>query len=314
MSGVFISGMGAVSPAGWGVETLLRALDGAALPVPQNVERPGWAHPLATLHVPPASPRPAWAAHPRLRRSAAISQFAMNAAAEALGSCQGGPPGIVFCTTCGCVNYSRRFYEEVLRDPAVASPLLFPETVFNAPASHLSAVLASAAVNYTLVGDTGVFLHGLALAAGWLEEGRVARCLVVAAEEVDWITADVLRHFRKSITLTEGAGAVLLTRERMANSCAELECVTAPQSFAAGGSSVRAEAARRVAAALSAEPATRADTTRLGESFSAGTAWQVLGAIGAARREQVPRATVCAPGLYQEAIGASFTILSSATT
>lgn len=314
MSGVFISGMGAVSPAGWGVENLLRALDGAALPTPQNIERPGWAHPLATLRVPPANPRPAWAAHPRLRRSAVVSQFAMGAAAEALGSSQGGPPGIVFCTTCGCVNYSRRFYGEVLRDTTVASPLLFPETVFNAPASHLSAVLASPAANYTLVGDTGVFLHGLALAAGWLEEGRVERCLVVAAEEVDWITADVLRHFRKSITLAEGAGAVLLTRERTADSCAELECVTDPQSFTAGGSSVRAEASRRVAAALSAKPSVRADTARLGESFSAGTAWQVLGAIGMARQKRLPRATACAPGLYQEAIGASFTVLSTATS
>ncbi|MBI3874673.1 MAG: hypothetical protein HY300_01625 [Verrucomicrobia bacterium] len=212
------------------------------------------------------------------------------------------------------MNYSVRFYDEVLRDPAVASPLLFPETVFNAPASHLSSVLASVAANYTLVGDTGVFLHGLALAAGWLEDGRVERCLVVAAEEVNWITADVLRHFRKSITLAEGAGAVLLTRERTADSCAKLECLTDPQSFAASGKGAPAEASRRVTAALPTGPAASADIARLGEGFAAGTAWQVLVAIGMARQKRLPRATACAPGLYQEAIGASFTVLSTATS
>lgn len=306
--------MGAVSPAGWGVESLLCALKSAAPPVPQNIERPGWARPFTVLRVPPPNPRPAWAVNPRMRRSAAISQFAMGAAAEALGDNTGGPLGIVFCTTCGCVNYSRRFYDEVLEEPTVASPLLFPETVFNAPASHLSAVLASAAVNYTLVGDTGVFLHGMALAAGWLEEGRVERCLVVSADEVDWITADVLRHFRKSTMLAEGAGAVLVTREQTANSCAALECVTDPQSFAAGRSSIRTEASRRVAAALPVGPAAVADTARLGESFAAGTAWQALGAIGAARQQRLSRAIVCTPGLYQEAIGASFTVLSTTTS
>jgi hypothetical protein len=305
-----------------------------------------------------------------MRRSAAISQFAMGAAAEALGGSTGGLLGIVYCTTCGCVNYSRRFYDEVLRDPTVASPLLFPETVFNAPASHLSAVLGTAAANYTLVGDTGVFLHGLALAAGWLEAGRVERCLVVAAEEVDWIIADALRHFRKSATLTEGAGAVLLTRERTADTFAELECVTDPEPFTTGDRrSQRAEALRRVASALPdaaqctfslpqrrgeggrrpdegwghpsqlPQPLTpalsphpmkgegeeaRRDSgaipsacipqwEQLGEAFSAGTVWQVLAAIDAARQGQLPRATVCVPGAYQEAIGASFKIHPAAT-
>ena len=71
----------------------------------------------------------------------------------------------------GCVNYSRRFYDEVLQDPATASPLIFPETVFNAPASHLAGYFASTAMDYTLVGDPCSFLQGTALAADWLETG-----------------------------------------------------------------------------------------------------------------------------------------------
>ena len=309
MSGIFLSGFGAVSPAGWGCEKLLGALRAGELPATQTIERPGWTRPLTVRRVPAPSPRPTWAAHARMRRAAAISQFAMGASEEALGSHTSGPLGIVYCTTCGCVNYSRRFYDEVLRDPTVASPLLFPETVFNAPASHLSAVLGTAAANYTLVGDSGVFLHGLALAAGWLEAGCVERCLVVAAEEVDWIIADALRHFRKSAILTEGAGAVLLTRERTAGTFAELESVTDPVPYAAGaGKTERAAAFQRVADALPTGLTTADETAALGESFSTGTAWQVLATIRTAQANRLPRVTVIVSGAYQEAIGASFTI------
>lgn len=313
MSAIFLSGFGAVSPAGWGMNALPGVGVAAAWPVPQPLERPGWTRPLMVQRVPAPATRPAWAAHARMRRAAAISQFALGAAMEALGGSIGGPLGVVFCTTCGGVNYSRRFYDEVLRDPAVASPLLFPETVFNAPASHLAAVLATSASNYTLVGDAGVFLHGLALAAGWLADGRVERCLVVAAEEADWITADALRHFQKNTRLAEGAGAVLLTRERTAQTWAALECVTDPEPFGYGAAQpARAAALRRVAAALPAgdEAAATANATHAlpGEAFAAGAAWRVLAAIHAARTQQLPRATVLVPGAYQEAIGASFTV------
>src|SRR5207237_6501166 len=90
--------------------------------------------------------------------------------------------GIVLCVMAGCVSYSRRFYKETLDDPATASPLVFPETVFNAPASHIAALLGTTAITYTLVGDPGTFLHGLALAADWLLSQRVDGCLVVGTE------------------------------------------------------------------------------------------------------------------------------------
>ena len=81
--------------------------------------------------------------------------------------------GVIVCRIAGGVAYSRRLYEEVLHAPATASTLIFPETVFKAPASHVSAFLGSKGINYTLVGDDGTFLQGLALAAEWLAAGRV---------------------------------------------------------------------------------------------------------------------------------------------
>jgi hypothetical protein len=213
---VLVHGIGAVSPAGWGVLPLREALaKGEPLPV-KELTRPGSTRSLRVRPVPPPSPRPSFLAHARLRRTSPITQYAVAAALEALGddaarvSSGSLRLGTVFCVMTGCVNYSRRFYDETLKDPATASPLVFPETVFNAPASHLAALLGTTAINYTIVGDPGIFLQGLAIAGDWLLVGGVDGCLVVGAEEIDWLTADAYGLFARSIILSDGAGAVYM--------------------------------------------------------------------------------------------------------
>ena len=252
MSGVFIGGAGAVSAAGWGMVPLR---DAVARGVPMDVrslDRPGWDHGLRARGVPPPPSRPAFLSHPRLRRSSSITHYAVAAAIEALGGsmtstqapiqpAEASRLGIVYCVMSGCVSYSRRFYHEVIQNPSTASPLLFPETVFNAPASHLSAYLGVTSANYTLVGDAGGVLVGLATGARWIREGRVDRCLLVGAEELDWLTVDAFRHFDREWIFGEGAGALLLQR---APSPVELDCVTDAELFTAGRS--RMAAARRV--------------------------------------------------------------------
>ena len=332
MSGIFLSGCGAVSPAGWGQEKLLVALHSSELPASQTIERPGWTRPLTVRRVPAPNPRPAWAAHARMRRAAAISQFAMGAAAEALGSSTDGLLGIVYCTTCGCVNYSRRFYDEVLRDPMVASPLLFPETVFNAPASHLSAFLGSSAENYTVVGDATAFVHGLEIAAHWLTEGRVDGCLVVAAEELDWLTADAFRHFSRSVVCAEGAGALYLTSARTESTVVELDSVADGVPFTEHVSAE--EAVRRAAASLASShdeellvdglrggtrldqpeaaawqdwPGPRLSPKRLfGEALTASAAWQCVVGCDAVASGRHPSSRVSVVGPNAQAIVARF--------
>src|SRR5262245_58083826 len=147
---IFVRGLGGVSPAGWGVEALRCACaDRRELPI-TSLSRPGWARSLRARAVPQPGRRLGPLAHPRLRRTSPITQYAVAAAWEALGrepsvSAPASSPGqdslgLVLCAMSGCVNYSRRFYDEVLSDPAAASPLVFPETVFNAPSSHLVAL------------------------------------------------------------------------------------------------------------------------------------------------------------------------------
>jgi 3-oxoacyl-(acyl-carrier-protein) synthase len=293
---------------------------------------------LPARRVPPPQKAPEFFSHSRLRRTSPITQFAIAAALEALGSdlaeVQAGRLrlGVVLCVMSGCVNYSRRFYDEALRDPATASPLVFPETVFNAPASHLGALVGAPALNYTLVGDSGTFLQGLALAADWLTDHQADACLVVGAEECDWLTSDAYHLFSRKIILSEGAGALYLKRESGPNARAELKCVTDANSFSHHRD--RAQAVQRVRSELPAaapgqllvdslQDVPRMDAAEteawkdwnggrlspkrlLGEGLMAATAWQCALAVDALSDSHCTGASVCAVGCNQHAIGAHF--------
>ena len=328
MSEVAVGGIGAISPAGWGVKVLRDAVaNGMPCPI-QPLARPGSNNPLYVRQVPSPAERPACFQHPRLRRSSAITRFAVSAALEALGKDDVARLGIITCVMSGCVNYSRRFYHEVLENPASASPLLFPETVFNAPASHLGSVLGNISLNYTTVGDPGAFLQGLALGATWVANDRIDGCLVVGAEEADWVTAESFRMFDKGFLLAEGAGAIYLRKPRQASEVA-LQCITDSQIYSSGQS--RAKAARAMRAQLTGGDL-RVDGTQglrrydrpeseawgdwtgdrispkrvLGEGLMAASPWQCVTAIDALQQGRCSSAIVSVVGCNQQAIGAQF--------
>ncbi|MES2920783.1 MAG: beta-ketoacyl synthase N-terminal-like domain-containing protein [Verrucomicrobiota bacterium] len=214
---IAITGTGAVSPAGWGVEALMHAILSGERITPSILERMSGETPVRTpvLRVPAdGATTPKFA---RLRRTSPISKFAAAAAAEALGDARLAEiaagklrVGVIFTLTNGCVNYSNRFFAEALTDPALASPILFPETVFNAPSSHLSALIGSASPNDTLIADSTGFFSGIDLAVEWLERGDVDGCLVVSAEEIDWLSAEGLRCYSRNYLPSEGAAAIYL--------------------------------------------------------------------------------------------------------
>lgn len=331
MSRVFIHGLGAVSPAGWGMAALRAAL-AQSKPIPATaLDRPGWRGVLSVRRAPEG--RPPAVSHPRLRRSSSMSLFAAAAAREALDDAglsdlKGRRLGIIFCVTGGCVQFSRRFYDEAWHNPATASPLLFPETVFNAPASHLSAVLETDAINYTLVGDPGAFLQALALAAQWLRTKQADACLVVGAEELDWVTADACRHFAHRSICAEGAAALVVSAHPAR---AELIAITDSSLYLKNMSrtcvigKMRSELPPAVPGTLlcdsrqgtfrdAAETIAWRDWTGprlsprtiLGDGLMAGAGWQCAAAIDALRRGQNPAAVVSAVDGHQQAIGALF--------
>jgi hypothetical protein len=335
---VVVHGIGAVSPAGWGLPAFREALGRSEPVAAKDLARPGWTNPLRVRQTPPAASRPAFMAHARLRRTSPIAQFVVSAALEALGEnaskvSQGLRLGIVYCAMSGCVNYSRRFYDEALKEPATASPLVFPETVYNSPASHLAALLGTTAINYTIVGDPGTFVQGIALAADWLTSGRVDGCLVVGAEEMDWLTADATRLFERKAVVSDGAGALYLKRETANDSSICLNAISDAHPF--HGKSSRVNAARSACAELSKlhspsellvdglQSVPRLDQDEasvwqdwvgprlsvkkiFGEGFMAAAAWQCVGAIDALRNGSCHAATVSVVGCNQQAIAARF--------
>jgi hypothetical protein len=174
--------------------------------------------------------------------------------------------GLVVCLQCGCVNYSCRFFEETLKDPATASPLLFPETVYAAPTSHVAAFLGNVSLANSLVGDPATFLQGISLGVQWLEENRVDACLVIGAEETNWILADALWHLERPAVLTAGAGAVTLCRDPESSMGVELAAITDAHSYSMRNS--RTQAARAMREQLGAPASCRPVASRRNEEIA----------------------------------------------
>jgi 3-oxoacyl-[acyl-carrier-protein] synthase II len=213
-----VRGVGAVSSAGWGCEALLEAVTAKpVLPTVNAIRSIGkrdWLCPIRMAPPPPPERLPKFA---RLRRASPITKFAMGAALEALenagfpGGKGAGRLGIIQCMFNGCVQFSGKFYHEVLETPTLASPLIFPETVYNAPASHVAAYLGVDGPATTLMGETNVIMEGLAMAHSWLGQGLVDHCLVLGAEECDWLAAEATTYYHPDLNASEGAGALLVS-------------------------------------------------------------------------------------------------------
>jgi hypothetical protein len=342
MSRVFICGLGAVSPAGWTVAGLTEALDrGVPLPI-QPLQRPGWQKPLRARCVPNPVTRPAFLAFPRLRRTSPITHYAAAAALEATArlpasNAKGCRVGVVGCLQSGCVQYCCRFFEEVLRDPATASPLVFPETVLAAPFSHIASLLGGTQLVYTLMGDPSSFLQAMALGVQWLEENRVDVCLAVAAEEIVWLLGDALWHFEHSSVLSGGAGAVCLSLDPALSLGVELGAITdahtygALKSRAAAAQAMRAQLPPNAPADLLCDgigDSSRVNTPELaawrdwtgarlspkkvlGEGLMAVGAWQCVAACDAIAKDRYAAAIVSLVGSNQQAIGARFVRVNS---
>ena len=229
-----IAGMGWVTPLGRGVDSvwdlLLHGREASATTISEQFGDRSYS----VFRVPESAI--AGFAHPRLRRSSVISRFAAAAGLDALraaglepGSHNGERTALIFAVSNGGVIYTKRFYSNIVESGAQsASPLLFPETVFNAPASHLAAILGITGATYTLVGDGAVGLAAVKMAEDLMANEALDHCLVVGTEEIDWLLCDAYRRWRllrssppiepfskqqRGMILSEGAGAILLARE-----------------------------------------------------------------------------------------------------
>jgi len=231
---LFVQGVGAVSPLGPNAATtwaqLVAGNEAPRKPLRNGVTgREYYYVPVPEKFIAEAG------RHPRLRRSGTLSLMGAAAAYDALADAGFQPEvqlgarcAVVYAICSGGVNYSRRFYHELVTQGAnAASPMLFPETVFNAPASHLAALLKLDGQSYTLVGDSAVGLSAIHFAAQLLtHQSELELCVVVGTEEVEWILSDAFNSWRMATRnsdfevfgklsgtiLGEGAAAVVLGR------------------------------------------------------------------------------------------------------
>ncbi len=243
-----IAGMGWVTPLGSSLAGVWARLLGGDTAAAESISSP-LGRACAVFPVPAAATAQA-PAHPRLRRSSAISRFAVVAGLAALEDAKltldadrATRTALVFAVSNGGVVYTKRFYHEIVESGSqAASPLLFPETVFNAPASHLAAILGINGASYTLVGDGAVGVLALKMAEDLMRNDMLDHCLVVGAEEADWLLCDAYRKWRllrstppiepfqtppRGTILSEGAGAILLSR----NGSIQLEKIAAGTNF-----------------------------------------------------------------------------------
>jgi 3-oxoacyl-(acyl-carrier-protein) synthase len=219
-----IAGMGWVTPLGRDLFSVWTAISDDKRPDPVLLKSPMDGRSLPILRIPEDSIRDT-ASLPRLRRSSTISHLAVAAATDAVATAGMTPEALkrtalVFAASDGGVVYTRKFYAEIVeRGEGAGSPLLFPETVYNAPASHIAARLGLAGEVLTLVGDAAAGLSAVQTGCELLAAGEADFCVVAAAQELDWITCEAYRrwgliggHENHAALFSEGAAAIVLTR------------------------------------------------------------------------------------------------------
>jgi 3-oxoacyl-[acyl-carrier-protein] synthase II len=305
-----IAGMGAVSPAGLGVEALL----GSEEMSPQTMVSYA-GRKCAVCRVDMNDERLKRAQlQPRLRRASPIAVFMLEAARQALaqaGQVDVATLGIVaaFCT--GPVVSTRRFYEGGLKNGArFASPNVFPETVYNSATSHVAAVLGASGPSYSVLGDDSAWVNAISIAHTWLATGTVESALVVGAEELDPVLLDAYiaaRWMRRGARFVpgEGAGALLLRRagddtqavrvtrwadgfvyrNRSQARSAAAECLSRFEDAAWVFPGAQHNWLGPIEAEVLAERRWRTAPARpyCGEAFAASAAWQTIRALAQAR-------------------------------
>jgi 3-oxoacyl-(acyl-carrier-protein) synthase len=182
---------GAVTPAGIGADTIT-----AAWPISATQDASG--RPATAALVPAEHPSLVrWQKEPRLRRASPITYYMIEAVAQAvehLSPEEKERTGIIATFFLGCLVYSVRFYRQITDEGRrFASPVLFPETVFNSPLSHVVATLGLHGPVYSQIGDRTCWASALRTAQTWLSLGTCDQVVVLGAEEFSPIELNALR-------------------------------------------------------------------------------------------------------------------------
>jgi 3-oxoacyl-[acyl-carrier-protein] synthase II len=209
---VVISGIGAVSAAGWGVEALARALeDGGAgqreVGLLPEVHRAGSSR--TAFLVDDIGLRD-WLTPMAARRMCRPSRFAVAAAKMATAHAglepgSVGPAAVVMTTAYGPAMVTEKIIRQIfLEGPQATSPALFTESVANAPAAQVALALGARGANITITQRQAGPLLALGRGAAEVAAGRAAMALVGAVDEVNPLLHGLLDRFGALARPTSG--------------------------------------------------------------------------------------------------------------
>ena len=332
-----IAGVGWVTPLGSGTDDVWNRLVAGEVAATEEVSDPLAEKSYFAYRVPQAALK-SLPPHPRLRRASAISRFAASAglaaladAGLALDQVKSSRFALIFAVANGGVIYTKRFYSDIVKTGAeAASPILFPETVFNAAASHVAAIMGLNGTTYTVVGDGSVGLTGIKMAEDLMSDPSLDYCLVVAAEEADWLLCDAYEKWRllrddppigvfekpgKGTILSEGAGAVVLGRAgaiQIAATSAGAHFARRSQAGDVLAKILKVVGAKEDAVIFGSANGTFVDEAEssalhriapsgmihsikpnVGEGVAASALWQVVAAVQALTTQQLPQPQYC---------------------
>jgi 3-oxoacyl-[acyl-carrier-protein] synthase II len=202
---VVVTGIGTVGAAGAGFEAFTAALDGGSFALSEidahaSLSRDG--DPRRALLVPPGA-TDEWIAPRDARRMCPSSRLAVTAARMAVrdaelepGQVRGERTAVCLGTAWGSMTYSVRLLEQLHGQGALAiSPMLFTETVANAPAGQVALDLGARGANGTVSQREASGLLAVAQGAAWISAGRAERVLVGAVDELCPVLFAVLARF-----------------------------------------------------------------------------------------------------------------------
>ncbi len=195
---VRVTGWGAITPGGRGMDGLHRLMADSGGRVPDEV--------LDEL-----------VSRARTRRMAALPRLVMAAIEDlrlqgALASEELRETPVLCATWHGAADFTERYYRDLVESGIdLANPLLFAESVPNIGSAHASIGFGIRAACVSVIGCRGAALQSLALARARIVSGHWSRALVVAAEESHWMIDSTLSRFHGSpVASSAGAVAVLL--------------------------------------------------------------------------------------------------------
>lgn len=201
MTDIFISGLGTIGAYGSGEESLRRALATSEPPAMTEMDRSAGYHlaqaPKRAFLVNPALLRE-WVPPGEARRMSPPSRFALAAARMALRD-EGLPDertGVVISTAFGPSSYSEGLLRQILLEgPESASPILFMESVANAPAAQIAIAFKARGPSVTICQREAGALLAVGQAATDVAAGRVPRAIAGTLDEMTPLLHSLLDRF-----------------------------------------------------------------------------------------------------------------------